>query len=144
MLSALDFADAFENLIPHVSFCISHRFEDTPSHALKKRWVIVAPTGENSLRLLLARAIDDEQFSRIGNHTGGRAFWFPYTDDFWRDYRTYKTRASSSCANPGKRRTVSSPCSKAFTGIYGTCFNRARPETPIEGCRSVPITTRLK
>jgi len=51
-----------------------------------KRWVRIAPPGSGSCQLLLARAVNDEQFSRIGNQTGGRVFLFLYTDDFYRDY----------------------------------------------------------
>jgi catechol 2,3-dioxygenase-like lactoylglutathione lyase family enzyme len=51
-----------------------------------KRWVVVAPKGAGSCSLLLAKAADDEQRSRVGNQTGGRVFLFLHTDDFWRDY----------------------------------------------------------
>lgn len=54
-----------------------------------KRWVRVAPQGSDSCGLLLAKAVGEEQISRIGNQTGGRVFLFLYTDDFWRDYHTY-------------------------------------------------------
>jgi catechol 2,3-dioxygenase-like lactoylglutathione lyase family enzyme len=63
--------------------------EDTPIPAQEKRWVVVAPAGSTSSHLLLARAVGDEQSSRIGNQTGGRVFLFLYTDNFWRDYRSY-------------------------------------------------------
>ncbi len=52
-----------------------------------KRWVLVAPKGSNECCLLLAKAANEEQKSRIGNQTGGRVFLFLYTDDFWRDYK---------------------------------------------------------
>ena len=42
---------------------------------------------EREGRLLLARASNDEQASRVGNQTGGRVFLFLNTDDFWRDYK---------------------------------------------------------
>ncbi len=51
-----------------------------------KRWVVVAPPGEGSCQLLLARAVGEEQVSRIGNQTGGRVFLFLYTDNFQWDY----------------------------------------------------------
>ncbi len=51
-----------------------------------KRWVVVAPAGnENSCRLLLAKAANEEQKTRVGNQTGGRVFLFLQTDDFKRD-----------------------------------------------------------
>ena len=66
--------------------------EDTHIPEQDKRWVVVAPPGARESRLLLARAVGDEQASRIGNQTGGRVFLFLYTDDFWRDYRAYKAK----------------------------------------------------
>ena len=54
-----------------------------------KRWVVIAPPGAMESQILLARAVGEEQVSRVGNQTGGRVFLFLYTDDFWRDYRAY-------------------------------------------------------
>ena len=51
-----------------------------------KRWVIVAPDKTSEARLLLAKAANEEQSTRIGNQTGGRVFLFLETDDFDRDY----------------------------------------------------------
>jgi catechol 2,3-dioxygenase-like lactoylglutathione lyase family enzyme len=51
-----------------------------------KRWVLVAPKGSKECCILLAKAANDEQLSRVGNQTGGRVFMFLHTDDFWRDY----------------------------------------------------------
>jgi uncharacterized glyoxalase superfamily protein PhnB len=36
--------------------------------------------------VLLAKAANDAQVSRVGNQTGGRVFLFLYTDDFDRDF----------------------------------------------------------
>ena len=54
-----------------------------------KRWVLVAPQGSTECAILLAKAANDEQLSRVGNQTGGRVFMFLNTDDFWRDYNDY-------------------------------------------------------
>ncbi|MBK6777799.1 MAG: VOC family protein [Flavobacteriales bacterium] len=51
-----------------------------------KRWVVVAPPGNTGCTLLLAKAVTDEQRSRIGNQTGGRVFLFLHTDDLKRDH----------------------------------------------------------
>jgi catechol 2,3-dioxygenase-like lactoylglutathione lyase family enzyme len=59
--------------------------EDTPL-STTKRWVRVAPKGSTGTQLLLAKAANDEQKTRIGNQTGGRVFLFLHTDDFHRDY----------------------------------------------------------
>jgi catechol 2,3-dioxygenase-like lactoylglutathione lyase family enzyme len=66
--------------------------EDTYIPEQHKRWVIVAPPGSSEARLLLARAVGEEQSSRIGNQTGGRVFLFLNTDDFWRDFHAYKAK----------------------------------------------------
>jgi catechol 2,3-dioxygenase-like lactoylglutathione lyase family enzyme len=51
-----------------------------------KRWVLVRPQGSECC-LLLAKAANEEQQSRIGNQTGGRVFLFLHTDNFERDYQ---------------------------------------------------------
>lgn len=51
-----------------------------------KRWVLVAPPGSSETRILLAKADDDAQASRIGNQTGGRVSLLLQSDDFYRDY----------------------------------------------------------
>jgi len=60
--------------------------EDTKLSDLK-RWVLVRPKGSTECCLLLAKAANDEQQTRIGNQTGGRVFLFLYTDNFDRDYQ---------------------------------------------------------
>jgi catechol 2,3-dioxygenase-like lactoylglutathione lyase family enzyme len=65
--------------------------EDTPQSDVK-RWVRVRPPGSTGSDLLLARAANAEQASRIGNQTGGRVFLFLYTDDFHRDHDKYRDR----------------------------------------------------
>ncbi len=52
-----------------------------------KRWVLIAPQGSSGCRLLLAKASNDEQLSRVGNQTGGRVFLFLHTGNFQRDYQ---------------------------------------------------------
>jgi catechol 2,3-dioxygenase-like lactoylglutathione lyase family enzyme len=59
--------------------------EDTPLND-SKRWVVVRPPGDPSCSLLLAKAVGEEQLSRVGNQTGGRVFLFLHTDNFKRDF----------------------------------------------------------
>ena len=66
--------------------------EDTYVPEQDKRWVVVSPPGSIESRILLARASNDEQASRIGNQTGGRVFLFLFTDNFWRDFESYKAK----------------------------------------------------
>lgn len=50
-----------------------------------KRWVLVEPQ-DGGVRLLLARAANDEQAAYIGRQGGGRVFLFVQSDDFARDH----------------------------------------------------------
>ncbi|MFF4370827.1 VOC family protein [Streptomyces sp. NPDC001594] len=50
------------------------------------RWVVVRPPGAKEAALLLARAKDDAQRSRIGDQTGGRVGFFLHTADFAADH----------------------------------------------------------
>ena len=52
-----------------------------------KRWVLVAPKGNEEFSLLLAKADSDFQKESIGNQSGGRVFIFLNTDNFERDYQ---------------------------------------------------------
>ena len=65
-----------------------------------KRWVLVKPPGADSCCLLLAKAANDEQKSRVGNQTGGRVFLFLYTDNFWRDYKDMQQNGISFVREP--------------------------------------------
>ena len=77
--------------------------EDTPLGGSGKRWVRVAPRSESGMAgaaLLLAQASNDTQRAAIGNQTGGRVFLLLHTDDFWRDYNTYRSRGVRFCEEP--------------------------------------------
>ena len=78
-----------------------HLLEDTDLGG-GKRWVRVSPPGSTGTDLLLAKAVNPEQSSRIGNQTGGRVFLFLHTDDFWRDYREMTERGVKFCRPPSE------------------------------------------
>jgi catechol 2,3-dioxygenase-like lactoylglutathione lyase family enzyme len=101
--------------------------EDTPLPAEKKRWVVVAPRGARESRILLARAVGDEQTSRIGNQTGGRVFLFLYTDDFWRDYRAYQARGVVFVREP---RVESWGTVAVFRDLHGNLWDLLEPAQP--------------
>jgi len=100
--------------------------EDTRVHEQDKRWVVVAPPGLNTARLLLARAVGDEQLSRIGNQTGGRVFLFLYTDDFWRDFHSYKAKGVVFVRGP---REESYGMVAVFKDLYGNLWDLLQPRT---------------
>lgn len=92
-----------------------------------KRWVVVAPQGQEGCRLLLAKAANTEQQSRIGNQTGGRVFLFLYTDNFWRDYETFVDRGVSFVREP-----TSEPYDTmaVFKDLYGNLWDLIEVKKP--------------
>ncbi len=98
--------------------------EDTYIPAQDKRWVVVAPPGSGGARLLLARAVGQEQQSRVGNQTGGRVFLFLYTDDFWRDYRAYQEKGVVFVREP---REEGYGTVVVFKDIYGNLRDLVQP-----------------
>jgi catechol 2,3-dioxygenase-like lactoylglutathione lyase family enzyme len=119
-----DYDEALEFYVGILGFNL---IEDTSIPAQSKRWVVVAPPGANSSRLLLARAVGDEQSSRIGNQTGGRVFLFLYTDDFWRDFRAYKSKGIAFVREPKEEEygTVA-----VFKDLYGNLWDLLELRAP--------------
>ena len=99
--------------------------ENTYLPAEDKRWVTVAPPGSTGPLLLLARAVGEEQSSRIGNQTGGRVFLFLHTDDFWRDYAAYRSKGVVFVREPKEESygTVA-----VFEDIYGNLWDLLQPK----------------
>jgi catechol 2,3-dioxygenase-like lactoylglutathione lyase family enzyme len=89
-----------------------------------KRWVVVAPNGENSCRIVLGRASTDEQATRIGNQTGGRVAFFLQTDDFKRDYEHYSAKGVTFVRDPKIEPygTVA-----VFRDLYGNLWDLVQP-----------------
>ncbi len=65
-----------------------------------KRWVLIAPPGSSGCDLLLAKAANEEQQSRVGNQTGGRVFLFLQTDDLKRDHANMKAKGVKFVREP--------------------------------------------
>jgi catechol 2,3-dioxygenase-like lactoylglutathione lyase family enzyme len=97
--------------------------EDTPLSP-SKRWVIVQPPGTSGCRLLLAKAVGEEQVSRIGNQTGGRVFLFIHTDNFQRDYEFLKSNGVKFVREPSREPygTVA-----VFADLYGNLVDLIEP-----------------
>jgi catechol 2,3-dioxygenase-like lactoylglutathione lyase family enzyme len=92
-----------------------------------KRWVLVSPPGSGGCRLLLAKAANDQQQSRVGNQTGGRVFLFLHTDDFWRDYNSMRGKGVSFVREPAQEPygTVA-----VFSDLYGNLWDLIGPAKP--------------
>jgi catechol 2,3-dioxygenase-like lactoylglutathione lyase family enzyme len=116
-----DYDEAIDFYVNRLGFTL---VEDAPVEAQGKRWVVVAPRGSSESRLLLARAVGEEQSSRIGNQTGGRVFLFLQTDDFWRDFRLYESRGVVFVRPPREEPygTVA-----VFQDLYGNLWDLLQP-----------------
>jgi catechol 2,3-dioxygenase-like lactoylglutathione lyase family enzyme len=89
-----------------------------------KRWVLIAPPGSNECCLLLAKAANDEQKTRVGNQSGGRVFLFLHTDDFWRDYKRMQQKGVDFVREPFVETygTVA-----VFKDLYGNLWDLLEP-----------------
>ena len=98
--------------------------EDTPLPEEGKRWVVVAPPGGASARVLLARAATDEQRARVGDQTGGRVAFFLNTDDLARDHERLLARGVEFVREPRTERygTVA-----VFRDFYGNLWDLIEP-----------------
>ncbi|MEL6592980.1 MAG: VOC family protein [Bacteroidota bacterium] len=97
--------------------------EDTPLTP-EKRWVLIAPPGQNECRLLLARAANERQREAIGNQSGGRVFMFLFTDDFWRDYHAM-TAKGVTWERPPKEESYGTVA--VFEDLYGNLWDLIEP-----------------
>ncbi|WP_018614770.1 VOC family protein [Segetibacter koreensis] len=93
--------------------------EDTPQSETK-RWVLVAPKGSEECWLLLAKAVGNEQRSRVGDQTGGRVFLFLKTDDFWRDYSSMRDKGVKFIREP---KTEGYGIVAVFADLYGNLWD---------------------
>jgi catechol 2,3-dioxygenase-like lactoylglutathione lyase family enzyme len=98
--------------------------EDTYQPSQNKRWVVVSPRGASESRLLLARATSAEQIASIGKQAGGRVFLFLYTQDFWRDFNTYKAGGVEFTREPA---TESYGTVAVFKDLYGNQWDLIQP-----------------
>ena len=108
--------------------------EDTYIPEQDKRWVVVAPPGSGA-GLLLARAADSEQESRIGNQTGGRVFLFLHTDDFRRDYQRYRAKGVEFVREP--RQEVFGTVA-VFRDLYGNLWDLIQPPASSQAAHKSP------
>jgi len=89
-----------------------------------KRWVLISPPGSDGCCLLLAKAANDEQRSRVGNQTGGRVFLFLRTNNFQEDFNNLKKNGVAIVREPSKEEygTVA-----VFVDLYGNLWDLIEP-----------------
>ena len=116
-----DYDDALTFFVGKLGFVL---VEDTFVPEQSKRWVVVTPPGATESRLLLAKASNEVQKSRVGSQTGGRVFLFLHTDDFWRDYERYKANGVVFAREP-KREPHGMVA--VFEDLYGNLWDLLEP-----------------
>lgn len=116
-----DYDEAIEFFVDILGFRL---VEDTFVPEQSKRWVVVSPPGATESQLLLARASTSSQEARIGGQTGGRVFLFLYTDNFWRDYDTYRSKGVVFVREP---RTEPYGTVAVFLDLYGNMWDLLEP-----------------
>jgi catechol 2,3-dioxygenase-like lactoylglutathione lyase family enzyme len=120
-----DYDEAIDFYVGVLGFTL---VEDTAIQVQDKRWIVVAPPGSTGTRLLLARAVDSKQSSRIGDQTGGRVFLFLHTDDFWHDFHSYKARGVVFVREP---RVESYGTVAVFKDLYGNLWDLLQPNADV-------------
>lgn len=115
-----DYDEAIEFFTKRLGFRL---LVDEPRGA-HKRWVRIAPPGDDKTGLLLARAATPEQLASVGNQSGGRVMFFLHTDDFDRDYAAMKANGIELTEEPRDEeygRVV------VFKDLYGNKWDLIEP-----------------
>ena len=115
-----DYDDAIRFYTEKLNFSLIEDTVLTPT----KRWVVIAPQGSSGCCLLLAKAVGDEQKSRVGNQTGGRVFLFLQSNDFFKDFNTLKNNGVTIIREPivEEYGTVA-----VFADLYGNLWDLIEP-----------------
>lgn len=115
-----DYDEALDFYVGRLGFEL---LEDT-SLSTEKRWVRVAPPGDSSCCLLLAKAASEEQLKAVGRQSGGRVFLFMHTDNLERDYREWCAKGVEIVREP-----VQEPFGQVFvfSDLYGNLWDVIQP-----------------
>ncbi|MEI6140766.1 MAG: VOC family protein [Mariniphaga sp.] len=115
-----DYDEAIQFYVQKLNFAL---IEDTVLTS-SKRWVVLAPPGSDGCGILLAKAVTDQQKSRIGDQTGGRVFLFLQTSDFASDFKNLKAKGVTIIREPivEKYGTVA-----VFADLYGNLWDLIEP-----------------
>jgi catechol 2,3-dioxygenase-like lactoylglutathione lyase family enzyme len=116
-----DYDEAIEFFTGKLGFTL---IEDTPVSE-SKRWVVISPPASSGCNILLAKAVGEEQQSRVGNQTGGRVFLFLYTDDFDRDYQNLIDEGIAIVREP---RVETYGKVAVFSDLYGNLWDLIEPD----------------
>ena len=90
-----DYDQAIAHYVKDLGFTLIEDTSLTPD----KRWVVVAPSSQGA-RILIAKAVNEEQTRSIGNSTGGRVGFFLYTESFQETYQRFLSRGIEFTETP--------------------------------------------
>jgi catechol 2,3-dioxygenase-like lactoylglutathione lyase family enzyme len=115
--------DDYDKAIDHYTRQLGFNLTEDTRLSETKRWVLVTPPG-SACSLLLAKAANEEQSTRIGNQTGGRVFLFLYTDSFDDDYERLQKQQVEIV-----REAALEPHGKVavFKDLYGNLWDLIQP-----------------
>jgi catechol 2,3-dioxygenase-like lactoylglutathione lyase family enzyme len=91
-----------------------------------KRWVRVATAENAETSILLAKASNEQQLSRVGNQTGGRVFLFLHTNNF-ADYYERLLQHQVKIIRPVVHEAWGTVC--VFEDMYGNLWDLIQPIT---------------
>jgi catechol 2,3-dioxygenase-like lactoylglutathione lyase family enzyme len=120
-----DYDEAIAYYVEKLGFCLR---EDTLLSD-QKRWVVVAPGGQEGTALLLAKADRPEQAAAIGSQAGGRVFLFLTTDDFAADHSALRAKGVDFLEEP--RHEVYGTVA-VFRDAFGNAWDLIQP------CKTAP------
>ena len=112
-----DYDEAIEFYTSKLNFVL---IEDTYQQEQNKRWVVISTPGNRGTTILLARASNLVQEAFVGNQAGGRVFLFLSTDDFWRDYNSYKNKEIEFVREP---KEMDYGTVAVFKDLYGNLWD---------------------
>ncbi len=118
-----DYDEAIAFFTQKLSFVLIENTVVSP----EKRWVVVAPQGKQSCKLLLAKAANDTQKQTIGNQTGGRVFLFLHTDNLARDYENLLKNNITIIRKPSEEAFGKV---LVFADLYGNLWDLIEPKNP--------------
>ena len=116
--------DDYDKAIAFYTHKLHFRLVEDTILSPTKRWVLVAPEGSQDCCLLLAKADNDEQLSRIGNQSGGRVLLFLHTDNYQRDYQNLIDNAITIVREPVRE---SWGMVAVFQDLYGNSWDLIEP-----------------
>lgn len=119
--------DDYDRAIAHYCGALGFALREDTDLGGGKRWVLVAPPGQNGAQLLLAKADGDTQRAAIGKQGGGRVMFFLNTTSFARDHAALVKQGVRFLETP---RHEAYGSVAVFEDLYGNKWDLIEPKKP--------------